>query len=98
MYHFRWDEEKVYKLLKTSADFEEFSDKIAIIVKQDFFAKIILMSLCVIYAYSIEKKVREEYKADVCRKQCQQINHTYALSFTPEVTLYFGINNYIYFR
>ena len=85
LYHYRWGEEEAYKLLKCRAELENFSGKTAISVKQDFYAKIFLMSLCAIYAFPIEEKVREEYKADEKRKFDQQINHTHALSVTQDI-------------
>jgi len=87
LYHYRWGEEEAYKLLKCRAELENFSGKTAISVKQDFFAKIFLMSLCAIYAFPIEEKVREEYKADEKRKFDQQINHTHALSVTQDILI-----------
>ena len=45
------------------------------------------MSLCAIYAYPIEEKVREEYKADHERKHSQQINHTHALAMTRDILI-----------
>jgi len=53
LYHYRWNEEEAYKLLKCRAEVEYFSGKTAISVKQDFFAKIFLMSLCAAYAFPI---------------------------------------------
>jgi hypothetical protein len=88
LYHYRWGEEEAYKLLKCRAELEDFSGKTAISVKQDFFAKIFLMSLCAIYAFPIEEKVREEYKADEKRKYDQQINHTHALSVTQDILIW----------
>ena len=85
LYHYRWNEEEAYKLLKCRAEVENFSGKTAISVKQDFFAKIFLMSLCAIYAFPIEEKVREEYKSDEKRKYEQQINRTNALAMTQEI-------------
>jgi hypothetical protein len=87
LYHYRWGEEEAYKLLKCRAELEDFSGKTAISVKQDFFAKIFLMSLCAIYAFPVEEKVREEYKADEKRKFDQQINHTHALSVTQDLLI-----------
>ena len=87
LYHYRWGEEEAYKLLKCRAELEDFSGKTAISVKQDFFAKIFLMCLCAIYAFPIEEKVREEYKADEKRKFDQQINHTHALSVTQDILI-----------
>jgi len=85
LYHYRWSEEEAYKLLKSRAEVEAFSGKTAISVKQDFFAKVFLMSLCAIYAFPIEEKVREEYKASEKRKYDQQINHTHALAMTQDI-------------
>ncbi len=68
LYHYRWGEEEAYKLLKCRAELEDFPGKTSIAIKQDFFAKIFLMSLCAIYAFPIEEKAREEYKADQNRK------------------------------
>jgi hypothetical protein len=87
LYHYRWSEEEAYKLLKCRVEVENFSGKTAIAVKQDFFAKIFLMSLCAIYAFPIEEKVREEYKADEKRKYDQQINRTHALSVTQDILI-----------
>jgi len=87
LYHYRWNEEEAYKLLKCRAEVENFSGKTAISVKQDFFAKIFLMNLCAIYAFPIEEKVRKEYKADEHRKYDQQINHTHALSVTQDILI-----------
>ena len=85
LYHYRWNEEEAYKLLKCRAEVEDFSGKTAISVKQDFFAKIFLMSLCSVYAFPIEEKVREEYKAGEKRKYDQQINRTNALAMTQDI-------------
>jgi hypothetical protein len=85
LYHYRWNEEEAYKLLKCRAEVENFSGKTAISVKQDFFAKVFLMTLCAAYAFPIEEKVREEYKADEKRKHDQQINRTHALSVTQDI-------------
>ncbi|MDR0575042.1 MAG: hypothetical protein LBG96_13655, partial [Tannerella sp.] len=53
LYHYRRNEEEAYKLLKSRMDMEDFSGKTAISVKQDFHAKVLLMSLCAIYAHPI---------------------------------------------
>ena len=93
LYHYRWGEEEAYKLLKVRAELEDFSGKTAEAVKQDFFAKIFLMSLCAIYAFPIEEKVRQEYKADEKRKHNQQINHTHALASTRDILIGVFLNN-----
>lgn len=87
LYHLRWGVEEAYKLLKSRIELEDFSGKTAIAVRQDFHAKIFLMSLCAIYAHPIDEKVREEYKADEQRKYNQQINRTNALSMTQNILI-----------
>jgi hypothetical protein len=87
LYHYRWNEEEAYKLLKCRAEVENFSGKTAISVKQDFFAKVFLMTLCAAYAFPIEEKVVEEYKADEKRKFDQKINRTHALSVTRDILI-----------
>lgn len=87
LYHTRWNEEEAYKLLKSRIEIEDFSGKTAKAVKQDFHAKILLMTLCASFAHPIEEKVRKEYVADQNRKHNQQINHTNALSSTKEILI-----------
>ena len=55
LYHYRWNEEEAYKLLKSRIELENFSGKTAVAVQQDFFAKIFLMTLCAAYAHPIEE-------------------------------------------
>ena len=87
LYHYRWNEEEAYKLLKCRAEVENFSGKTAISVKQDFFAKVFLMTLCAAYAFPIEEKVIAEYKADENRKFDQKVNRTHALSVTQDILI-----------
>lgn len=87
LYHYRWNEEEAYKLLKNRVEVENFSGKTARAVKQDFFAKVFLMTLCAAYAHPIEEKVIEEYKADQERKYDQKINRTNALSMTQDILI-----------
>jgi hypothetical protein len=39
LYHYRWNEEEAYKLLKNRIEIENFSGKTACSVKQDFLQK-----------------------------------------------------------
>ena len=87
LYHYRWNEEEAYKLLKSRVEVENFSGKTARAVKQDFYAKVFLMTLCAAYAHPIEDKVIEEYKADQERKYDQKINRTNAISMTQEILI-----------
>lgn len=85
LYHYRWEEEEAYKLLKNRIEVENFSGKTAKAVKQDFYAKVFLTTLCAAYAHPIEEKVKAEYKADNERKYDQKINRTNALSMTQDI-------------
>jgi len=87
LYHYRWNEEEAYKLLKSRIELEDFSCKTARGIKQDFFAKMFLMTLCAAYAHPIEERVRAEYKADETRKHDQKINRTNALSMTLDILI-----------
>ena len=85
LYQYRWNEEEAYKLLKSRIELEDFSGKTARAVKQDFHAKVFLMTLCAAYAHPIEEKVIEEYEADKKRKFDQKINRTNALDMTMDI-------------
>lgn len=93
LYHYRRNEEEAYKLLKSRMDMEDFSGKTAISVKQDFHAKVLLMSLCAIYAHPIEEKVRVEYRADENRRHDRKINRTNALSMTQDILIGVFLNH-----
>ena len=80
LYGLRWGEEECYKLLKCRLELEKFTGKTALSVRQDFHAKVLLMTLTAAYAHPIEEKVREEFKADQDRKHSQKINRTNALA------------------
>lgn len=80
LYHRRWGIEEAYKLLKSRADLEVFSGKTAVAVRQDFFAKIFMMTLCAAMSFPIEQKVREENQQHK-NKHPRQINRTNALGF-----------------
>ena len=87
LYHYRWNEEEAYKLLKGRLELENFSGKTAKAVRQDFHAKVFLMTLCAAYAHPIEEKVIQEYKADEQRKHDQKINRTNALAATQDMLI-----------
>ena len=85
LYHYRWNEEEAYKLLKCRIELENFSGKTANAVKQDFYAKIFLLTLTATLSHPIEEKVKKEYKADKQRKYDQKINRTNSISMTKEI-------------
>jgi hypothetical protein len=82
LYHLRWGIEEGYKLLKERLDMENFSGKTAKAVKQDFYAKVLMMTLCAALSFPIEEKVRQESlreKKNNQRKHEKKLNHTSAL-------------------
>ena len=85
LYHYRWNEEEAYKLLKNRIELENFSGKTAKAVKQDFHAKIFLLTLSATLAHPIEERVKEEFKADEKRKHDQKINRTNSISMTKDI-------------
>jgi hypothetical protein len=87
LYRYRWNEEEAYKLLKSRIELEAFSGKTAKAVKQDFHAKVFMMTMCAAYAHPIEEKVLAEYKADEDRKHQQKINKTNALAMMMDMAI-----------
>jgi hypothetical protein len=88
LYHIRWGIEEGYKLLKERIDLEDFSGKTAKAVKQDFYAKILMMTLCAALSFPIEEKVRQETlqeKNSQQRKHQKQLNHTSALAMFYDI-------------
>lgn len=90
LYHYRWSVEEAYKLLKARVEVENFTGKTARAVKQDFFAKIFMMTLCAALSYPIEEKIRKEYEEDKnTLKNRYQINKTNAMSMLRSI--YIGL-------
>jgi hypothetical protein len=86
LYHHRWGIEENYKLFKARAEIERFSGKTALSVKQDFFAKVFMMSLSAVLAFPIEEKVKKEYQQSGT-KHPQKINRTSALSMLMSISV-----------
>jgi hypothetical protein len=78
LYHYRWDEEEAYKLLKNRLEFEQFSGKTAFAVEQDFHAKFFLMTITAALASPVAEKVEIEFKEGEKNKHAQKINRTNA--------------------
>jgi hypothetical protein len=86
LYHFRCGIEENYKLFKARAEVERFSGKTALAVKQDFFAKVFMMSLIAVLAFPIEERIKKEYK-EAKTKHPQKINRTSALSIVMSISV-----------
>ena len=85
LYHYRWNIEEGYKLFKARVEIEKFSGKTSLAVKQDFFAKVYIMSLCAALAFPIEDKVRQE-TLQANRKYKHKINRTNAISLLCDIS------------
>jgi Transposase DDE domain len=81
LYHYRWSIEEGYKLYKCRAGLELFSGKTATAVKQDFYAKVFMMTMCALLSFPIEQKVRQETAA---AQHPRKINRTNAIAFCRE--------------
>ena len=88
LYHLRWNVEETYKLLKTRIELEDFSGRTSLSVKQDFHAKIFMMTLCATLCHPIENKIREEFRKEKTGNQYdQKLNRSYALGTTKSKLL-----------
>lgn len=90
LYHLRWNEEEGFKLFKARLNVEHFSGKTAIAVKQDFFAKVFMMSLSACLAFPIETRVRAESEIAKKRKKNKyryKLNRTNCIAMTRNLIL-----------
>jgi len=89
LYKLRWGIEEGYKMYKARVQVEAFSGKTATAVKQDIYAKIMMMNLCAALAFPIEEKVVNEYREAKKNKDVKyrrKINRTFAY-WTTKVNL-----------
>lgn len=97
LYHRRWGVEEEFKLLKARVEVEAFSGKTAKSVKQDFHAKMYMMTLYAVLCFPVMDKVKKEYdKEKTGNKHSQQINHTHALSVVKDNLVNFFLKNIYY--
>ena len=81
LYQIRWGTEEGYEMFKARVQVEAFSGKTATAVKQDIYAKVMMMTLCAALAFPIEEKVLAECNADKRKgniKHSRKINRTFA--------------------
>ena len=81
LYQIRWGAEEGYKMYKARVQVEAFSGKTATAVKQDIYAKIMMMTLCAALAFPIEERVIAECNAEKQKgklKHHRKINSTFA--------------------
>jgi len=81
LYQIRWGTEEGYKMYKARVQVEAFSGKTAIAVKQDIYAKVMMMTLCAALAFPVEEGVIAECNAEKQKgkvKHHRKINRTFA--------------------
>lgn len=88
LYHYRWNIEEGYKLFKSRLQLEAFSGKTALAIRQDFFAKLFMMTTTAVLAFPVEEKLKQEQQQPKSkRKHPHQINRTNALALVKEMAL-----------
>ncbi|WP_315824452.1 IS4 family transposase [Paraflavitalea speifideaquila] len=90
LYNYRWNIEEGYKLYKCRLQFESFSGKTAIAVKQDFYAKVFMMSMMAVLAFPLEEKLKQE-QAQGRRKHPHKINRTNALAMVRKLPINYSL-------
>lgn len=84
LYEKRWNIEEGYKLYKTRIGLEAFSGKTALAIKQDFYAKVFMMTTMAVFAFPIEEHLKKEQNN---RKHTYKVNRTNALSLVKEMSV-----------
>lgn len=92
LYAKRWNIEEGYKFYKSRLQLEAFSGKTALAVKQDFYAKVFMMTTMAVMAFPIEEKLKKEQNN---RKHAYKVNRTNAASFVKENAKNIFINKMI---
>jgi Transposase DDE domain len=90
LYRIRWGIEEGYKMYKARVQVEAFSGKTAMAVKQDIYAKAMMMTMCAALAFPIEERVIREYKEGRKKgmiKHLRKINRTFAYWSTKGILI-----------
>lgn len=90
LYRIRWGIEEGFKMYKARVQVEAFSGKTATAVKQDIYAKVMMMTLCAALAFPIEERVIKEYNTDTktgLLKHPRKINRTFAYWTTKGILI-----------
>jgi transposase len=87
LYRRRWGIEEGFKMYKARVQVEAFSGKTATAVKQDIYAKAMMMTLCAALAFPIEERVVKEYKSNPDSVHPRKINRTFAYWSTKTILI-----------
>lgn len=83
LYGTRWAIEEGFKFYKSRLQLEAFSGKTALAVKQDFYAKVFMMTTMAVAAFPIEEKLKKEQETST-RQHSYKVNRTNALGAMKE--------------
>ena len=72
LYQIRWATKEGYKMYKARVQVGVFSGKTATAIKQDIYAKVMMVTLCAALAFPMEERVDAECNAE---KQKGKIKH-----------------------
>lgn len=84
LYAMRWNIEEGYKLYKCRLQFEAWSGKTALAVRQDFYAKVFLMTTTAVLAFPIDEQLRKEQESEKTTQHIYKVNRTNALSMVKD--------------
>ena len=87
LYKKRWRVEEAFKTLKQRLQLDQFSGITAGAVQQDYYAKMLLISLVKIMAFQIKPARKNVPKTKQGAKKRVKINYTYALSRLKKIIL-----------
>jgi Transposase DDE domain len=90
LYRIRWGIEEGYKMYKARVQVEAFSGRTATAVKQDIYAKAMMMTMCAALAFPIEERVIKEYNNEKKKglvKYGRKINRTIAYWSTKSILI-----------
>lgn len=87
LYKKRWRIEECYKTLKQRLQLDQFTGITSWAVRQDYYAKILLISLCRIMAFDIKPTRKAGQKTNSKKAKPLKINYTYALSRVKQVII-----------
>jgi hypothetical protein len=90
LYRVRWGIEEGFKMYKARVQVEAFSGKTATAVKQDIYAKAMMMTMCAALAFPVEERVYKECREDKKKglvKHLRKINRTFAYWSTKGILI-----------
>jgi hypothetical protein len=82
LYRKRWGVEEAFKTLKARLDVVHFSGKTVHAVQQDFYAKVLLISLTSVLKFDLQPNLKRKTKTENKHRRTPIINNSFAISQT----------------